>query len=400
ALLSAATPILAAPEPVFRISSGANNAAISAAINQFFTDLGGANNGVGGSYTNGRRDLNWDSVSDDNSEPNTFSGDYYRSIVPKGAMLSSMCAGSNLTVSADSINPTSTPVRFGNIDPSYPGIFTTFNSQKLLASKSPSTGFATCSAFRLSFFVPETNIPATVKGIGVVFADVDSGTEIRVFDVSGRRITPAFGAQAFNSGLSFIGVTFATGERIAAVEIWPSPYTALAPGGLDGNAPAADRVAVAAIFYGEPRASQFHSGDADGDGVADARVFRPATGEWFTLNSGSNTVSIAGFGAPGDIPIDGDFDGDSRADLAVFRPSEGGWYIARSSNGTFLTQTFGAGTDKPVAGDYDKDGKTDIAVWRPSSGQYYVLRSSDNQSTFFAFPFGQNGDIPVQGAAQ
>jgi uncharacterized delta-60 repeat protein len=143
------------------------------------------------------------------------------------------------------------------------------------------------------------------------------------------------------------------------------------------------------------------SSDFDGDGFADATVFRPSQGMWFTLNSSDGAVSINQFGLNGDLPVDGDFDGDGRADLAIFRPSEGGWFVQRSSSPTsFITVSFGQNGDKPVASDYDKDGKTDIAVWRPSNGTYFVLRSSDNQTSFFSFPFGLNGDIPILGAAQ
>jgi uncharacterized delta-60 repeat protein len=143
------------------------------------------------------------------------------------------------------------------------------------------------------------------------------------------------------------------------------------------------------------------SSDFDGDGLGDATVFRPSQATWFTLNSGDGTVSINQFGVNGDLPVDGDFDGDGRADLAIFRPSDGGWFVQRSSNPTsFITVSFGRNGDRPVAGDYDKDGKTDIAVWRPSNGTYFILRSSDNQTSFFAFPFGQAGDIPLSGAAQ
>ena len=161
-----------------------------------------------------------------------------------------------------------------------------------------------------------------------------------------------------------------------------------------------DVVAVDDFIYGEPRALEFHSGDADGDGVADARIFRPSSATWFTLNSGTNTVSVDRFGLEGDIPIDGDFDGDRRADIAVFRPTEGAWFIHRSSNDSTFVQSFGMAGDKPVAGDYDKDGKTDIAVWRPVNGNYLILRSSDDRTSFFGFPFGAAGDIPVQGGAQ
>lgn len=142
------------------------------------------------------------------------------------------------------------------------------------------------------------------------------------------------------------------------------------------------------------------SSDFDGDGAADTTIFRPSSGTWFTLRSSDGTVTIEQFGLTGDIPIDGDFDGDSKADLCIFRPSSGVWFFKRSSNGTALGAQFGQAGDKPVVGDYDKDGKTDIAIFRPSTGENLILRSSSNFTTFFGYPFGQNGDINVMGGAQ
>ena len=201
-----------------------------------------------------------------------------------------------------------------------------------------------------------------------------------------------------NNGLSFLGTSFNAGERVAKVIIRLGNAN-LQSGNVDGTN-GVDVVAMDDFIYGEPRAMQFHSGDFDGDGVADSNVFRPATGEWFTLNSGSNTFSVVQWGINGDQPVDGDFDGDRLADRAVFRPSDGTWWIRRSADGGATVLTFGQNGDSPVAGDYDKDGKTDVAVWRPSNGNFFVARSSANFSTFFSYPFGQNGDIPVQAAAR
>jgi uncharacterized delta-60 repeat protein len=141
------------------------------------------------------------------------------------------------------------------------------------------------------------------------------------------------------------------------------------------------------------------STDFDGDGFADYAVFRPASATWFVLQSSSATVLINQFGVDGDTPVNGDFDGDQKTDFAIFRSGAGQWWINRSSDGQTFAVAFGQTGDKPSVSDYDKDGRTDIALWRPSNGNWYVLRSSDNFTSFYAVPFGQNGDILVQSAS-
>jgi hypothetical protein len=337
-------------------------------------------------------------VPDARSEPNALPFDFFNTTSPRGVVFGAPASDLNdaagvFRVSAAAATPTN--VRFGNLDPTYDDLFTTFSSQRLFTVKN-TTGNST--VLSIQFFIPGTRIPAAVSGFGAILADVDFADNaiMNLYDTKGQFLG-FFSFTPFNTGLSFKGVSFNAGEKIARVEIIFGNKP-LALGNVDGVG-GVDVTAMDDLIYGEPHVTQFHPGDADGDGVADARIYRPNIGTWFTLNSGSNTVAIEQFGVNGDIPVDGDFDGDSRADVAVFRPSVGGWFVRRSSNNTFITTSFGTATDKPVAADYDKDGKTDIAFWRPANGNYFVLRSSDNQSSFFAFPFGQNGDIPV-GAAQ
>jgi len=379
--------------PVVRQGSGANTAALQAIVDLFRSDLGGTNNGVGGSFGTGRREVNWDGVPDNLSEPNNFPLDFFNVNSPRGVIFNAIEDETGAALNQFAVSSTSAsgvPVRFGNINANYSTIFTTFSAQRLFTVRNT-------HMLEVTFLIPGTKIPATVNGFGAVFADVDSATGgnrtlIRVYGVDGRQLSAA-SAGVLDNGLSFVGISFNAGERIARVviESGNAPLSAANNDGVGG----VDVVAMDDFIYGEPRAAQWHAGDADGDGFSDFRIFRPSTGEWFVLNSGSNTININQFGQAGDVPIDGDFDGDSRADLAVYRPSEGGWYVFKSNGGTPITTAFGTATDIPIAADYDKDGKTDVAVWRPSNGNWFVLRSSDNQQSFFAAPFGQNGDIPL-----
>jgi hypothetical protein len=378
--------------PVVRQGSGANAAAIQSIVNLFRADLGGAlNPNNGQSFTTGRREVNWDGVPDNFSEPNNFPPNFFNVNSPRGVVFNAVedATGSALNQFAVSATQASgVPVRFGNLNPSYSNIFQTFSPQRLFIARNT-------HIVEVNFFIPGTRIPATVSGFGVIFADVDSATGgdrslIRVYGADGTQLSAA-SAPVADNGLSFVGISFNGGERIARVVI-ESGNAALSAANTDG-ANGNDIVVMDDFIYGEPRATNHHPTDFDGDGTADLAVFRPSVGTWFILNSGSNTFNAVQFGAGGDVPVDGDFDGDSRNDIVVFRPSSATWFILRSSNNQFQGVQFGLSGDKPVAGDYDKDGKTDIAVWRPSIGTYFRLNSSNG--AFQAAQFGQNGDIPV-----
>jgi endonuclease/exonuclease/phosphatase family metal-dependent hydrolase len=136
--------------------------------------------------------------------------------------------------------------------------------------------------------------------------------------------------------------------------------------------------------------------DFDGDLKADPTVYRPATGEWFSLRSSGAALQVA-WGVPslGDIPVVGDFDGDGRADAAVFRPTDGTWQLRSSKTGASSAIQWGNRADRPVPGDYDGDGRTDVAVFRPADGVWYVRYSGTGATT--GIQWGNSADVPVPG---
>src|SRR6266508_2103594 len=121
---AAQQPPYAGPPPA--VVSGAGD--ITAAVEQYRNLLGPNNGGDPGSSGTGRREINWDDVSDELSAPNFLPPDFFNAPdAPRarGAFFST--PGSGVQVSADSDNPFGAAPRFAIITHSYSDRFTTFS---------------------------------------------------------------------------------------------------------------------------------------------------------------------------------------------------------------------------------------------------------------------------------
>ncbi len=258
ALLPAGT---ADAETVTRSGAGANAAAIQPLVDQFRADLGAPNNGVGGAFLSGRREINWDGVPDNVAEPNAFPFNFFNVNSPRGVVFESVAnIGGQHQFRVSAKAGSGIAARFGNIDPTYSTIFQTFSAERLFAAR-----FA--NVIDVFFYVPGTSIPATVKGFGAVFADVDTfNTFIEFYGADGKKLSGS-SLNVTNNGLSFNGTSFTAGERVARVQMRLGTAE-LQSGNIDGTA-GIDVVALDDFIYGEPQAdpSEFRFGDAAITGV-------------------------------------------------------------------------------------------------------------------------------------
>jgi hypothetical protein len=223
-------------------ASGTNAAAIQSAVDAFRTDLGGSlNPNVAGSLSTGRREINWDGVPDNLSAPNNLPGNFFNANSPRGVLLST--PGSGFEVSANAVNPTNTPVRFGDINAQFPPKFTVFSPQRLFSALGS-------NIVDVSFVVPGSNTQAVVNGFGSVFTDVDlpNITSIQYFNASNTSLGTFFVPTA-PQGLSFLGVS-GFGDGVARVRITNGN------GPLTGAAQGFENVVMDDFIYGEPQAVQ------------------------------------------------------------------------------------------------------------------------------------------------
>jgi len=231
---------LAQAEIVFS-DSGANAAAIQATVDDFRADLGSLNPNVAGSFGSGRREINWDGVPANFSDPNLLPNNFFNANSPRGAEFST--PGTGVEVSSNSAATGGlAPILFGGINVTYPDLFAVFSQQKLFTAIGS-------NIVDVSFFVPGSSTPSLTRGFGAVFTDVDlpGTTSLMFFGASnqllGQFFVPSFpGDQTF----SFLGVDFGSPE-VSRVRI-TSGNVALGPNEVAGL----DLVVMDDFIYGEP----------------------------------------------------------------------------------------------------------------------------------------------------
>jgi len=232
--------VIASAAPVVFESSGAAPADIQASVDAFRAFLGPLNPNAAGSFPSGRREINWDGVPDAFSAPNNLPANFFNANSPRGAVF--FTPGSGFQVSADSSNPTNTPILFANLHPVFAQLFSVFSPQRLFTALDS-------NIVETFFFVPGSATGATVNGFGAVFTDVNDArsTKIEFLDAAGRvlfarNVLPGTTPRA---SLSFLGVGFDAGERVFAVRI--------TSGNRSLRVPARDVVVMDDFIYGEPQ---------------------------------------------------------------------------------------------------------------------------------------------------
>ena len=229
-------------------AAGPNSASIQSAVDQFRTALGGANNGnVAGPIETGRREINWDG-----------GGSTATAVVPTPFDVFLNNRGNRSTTPGTGfVQATAAGLADLFVNPAYATAFTAFSPSRLFSA-------IDSNITETSFFVPghADSIPATTRGFGVVFSDVDlpdgsgpsskrgnrhASTLVEYFAVDGSPLFSSLvAASPGDGGLSFLGIVF-DDARIARVRI-------TAGGAIPGEDDSLDVVVMDDFIYGEPKA--------------------------------------------------------------------------------------------------------------------------------------------------
>ncbi len=192
---------------------------VATAVGKFRAALGAPDNlNNPGPLSNGHREINWDGGGATNGTAAVTPFTVFQNT--RGATFTTPGSGltqTPITGGTVDIAPSIAGLQgsLADINATYASIFTTFSPVRLFT---PIGSNITDGTFSL----PGTNggIPAVVNGFGAVFTDVDllNTTAIQYFDQNNASLGTFFVPPA-NNGLSFLGVQFNAGEKIARVRI-------------------------------------------------------------------------------------------------------------------------------------------------------------------------------------
>jgi hypothetical protein len=212
ALLALALPAAASAAPEIRTVSGASPAELQATIDAF--------------KANAPSQINWDGVPAANTFPNRFPGGFFGA--QRGATFDTPGTGTEIS----------------NGSP-WGGGFKTYSGDKLLAPVGS-------NYTNIRFNVPGSTRQAFTSAFGVVLSDVDTtgGAGVTFLDSRGATILDV-PVPPGPDGLSFVGVRFRDGERVAEVQV-RAGSSPIAPGVVDS--PETDLAAIDDVVFADPQA--------------------------------------------------------------------------------------------------------------------------------------------------
>ena len=240
--------------PLVFQAAGPDATSIQGAVDAFRAALGDNNLNNPGPIQKGRREINWDGGNPNLLATTAPVNPFLTFLNTRGSQFKT--PGLGLSQAPASGGPQGgLVVLFGN--PSYAKIFKPFSLSRLFTPVGSNITEA-------SFSVPGTNgnAPASVRGFGAVFTDVDQqdgvgtstrrgSTVIEYFDKNGKLLFSSFvPAAPGDGGLSFFGIKF-DNARIASVRIQAGN---VAPGPNDDAQH--DVVMMDDFIYGEPQILQ------------------------------------------------------------------------------------------------------------------------------------------------
>ncbi|KAA0992127.1 hypothetical protein [Dyadobacter aurulentus] len=230
------------PAPIVNFTEVKGSGDITAQLNAFRALLGDQLNTTPG-QTAGRREINWDAVPDNQTNTDTFPGDFFNSTDPavaagrkRGAIFST--PGKGLRISDKN---------FSDLVSNYGEQFSAF---------SPARTFAAVGSNKMdvTFKVPGTATNAFVRGFGVVLSDVDQANSTTLEFFEGEKSLGKFTApvRKDGSGFSFVGAVFPD-SKVTKVTI--TTGSAAISNKYADNAQN-DLVIMDDFFYSEPVAAQ------------------------------------------------------------------------------------------------------------------------------------------------